>query len=104
MFTLNLLHEKRTSRPLEMEPILSPETSATNQPTLCTNPEGGRSQVRRVESLQPGWCTDKVTRSWLAALEGQESSLSKVSIPALGSTQRSSQPAQRDLSLGKSNR
>ena len=74
-----------------MEPILFPEMSATNQPTLFTNPEGGRSQVRRVESLQPGWCTDKVTRSWLAALEGQESSLSKLSIPALEPTQRSFQ-------------
>jgi len=83
--------EKGTSRSLEMESILSPETSTTNQPTLYTNPEGGRSQVRRVESLQPGWRTDKATRSRFAALEGQESYFCKVATPSLGPIQRSSQ-------------
>jgi hypothetical protein len=84
-----------------MKQILSPEMSATNQPTFCTNPEGGKSQVHRVESLQLGWRNDKATRSWFAALEGQVSYFCKVSTPALGATQRSSQWAQESFSWGQ---
>lgn len=97
---LNAFSKFITSRPLEMEPILSPETSATSQPTLYTNPERGRSQVR----LQQRWRSDKATRSWFAALEGQESYFCKVSTPALGPTQRSSQWEQREIFLGKRSR
>jgi hypothetical protein len=39
-------------RPLKMEPIRSPETSARNQPTLRNIPEDDRIQANSSESLR----------------------------------------------------
>jgi hypothetical protein len=50
--TVNHKPSSCTAWPLKKRPISSPETSVSNHPTACNNPEHGRIQFNRGRSLR----------------------------------------------------